>query len=353
MIEEGLSYDDVLLKPVKTSIKSRLDTDLSVTLSPSIELKCPIMSASMDTVTGEKMAQTLGLLGAMGIIHRFQTVEERFDQANNCRMKNLPVGVAIGLKDTIAECQTLGSVSDILSLDIAHAHSDEVLEFLKKLSDSISTNTLLMVGNIATFGAARDLIDAGADILKVGIGGGAVCTTRIITGFGVPNVTAIQHVSAAVSQHAYGKLISVVADGGIKNSGDIAKAIAAGADCVMLGSLLAGTDETPGLIIKNQRGDSFKKFRGMASSGARVGYTGIKPGTVAEGVTAMIPCKGPVSMIINELNGGLRSALTYGNARNLKEFHAHTEFVKVSGASINTSRPHVLGQAGAIGKEGE
>jgi len=342
----GLSYDDVLIVPERSDIKSRTDVDLSCHVSPNITLKYPVMSAAMDTVTNGDMAVRLGELGAMGIIHRFQSVYKRYDEAMRCLSKNLPVGVAVGLKDTIEECKHLSDVVDILAVDVAHAHHDDVIEFVKKLDGAINNNTAIMIGNIVTSFAAREFIEAGADMLKVGIGGGAACSTRVVTGFGVPNLTAIMYVKQGVYQASHGKLVTIVADGGIRNSADIAKAIAAGADCVMLGSLFAGTDEAPGDEL-----NGMKLFRGMSSDSARIAYRGIKPGTVAEGVSAMMPCKGPVHDVLDGLMGGLRSALTYGGAHDLSELYTNTSFIRVTNASVHTSRPHVLEGHGVVQKD--
>jgi len=212
-----------------------------------------------------------------------------------------------------------------------------VIEFVKELNVNINNETAIMVGNIVTKWAAIKLMDAGADILKVGIGGGAACSTRVVTGFGMPNITAIMNVKSAVKMNKFGRLITIVADGGIRNSADAAKAFAAGADCVMLGSLFAGTDESPGDVINGK-----KLFRGMSSSSAQTAYRGMTPGIVAEGVSVTVPCKGPVQKVVDNLTGGLRSSLTYGDATNLKEFYKNTQFVKVTRNSIAESRPHIL-----------
>jgi len=334
-----LTYDDVLLVPEKSSVRSRTEVDLSTTLSSEVHLKYPIMSAAMDTVTNGVMAGALASIGAMGIIHRFQSADARRGEAIIAGA-NRPIGIAVGLQDSIEDCIDLSEVAEILAVDVAHAHHDDVLEFVKKLHDSLSSNTLIMIGNIVTRESAFEFIDAGADILKVGIGGGSVCSTRTVTGFGVPNITAIMEVRKAVDDHPNGKFIHIVADGGIRGSNDIAKAIAAGAHLVMVGSLFAGTVESPG-EYDPYRG--VKEFRGMSSLDAQVDWKGgLKNGTVAEGISTLIPMKGLVEMELNKLVGGLRSSLTYAGAYNLQEFYENTQFVKVTSNAIKESRPHIL-----------
>lgn len=344
-VNRAYSYDDVLLVPRRSNVKSRLDVDLSVQVG-TVKLEYPIMSASMDTITNGDMAYALGELGCMGIVHRFQDIEERYEQASQCVFKGLPVGVAVGLHDDMEKIKRLEEVCSVISVDVAHAHSDEVLAFVKKLDDVLSSDCQLMVGNIVTYEAAKDLVNAGADIIKVGIGSGSVCTTRIVTGFGVPSITAIAEVRRAVEESNYSSTL-VVADGGIRSSGDIAKALAAGADLVMLGSLLAGTEETPGAIVeeppmfKGLKPTKHKAFRGMSTHIVRTERQNM-PYRAAEGIISHVPYIGPVEHVINELMFGLRSALSYGGATTLSEFYANTEFIEISGASLVESHPHIL-----------
>ena len=341
--EETLTYDDVLLVPRRTSIKSRQDVDLSINIGTTY-MKYPVMSAAMDTVTGGEMAKALASIGAMGIVHRFQSVDDRVkamganDAATMC-------GIAVGLGETKQEIIRLSCYCDVIALDVAHAHADYIVERTKELSDWLTPfNIQLMVGNLVTREAAWELIDAGADILKVGIGGGSACSTRIVTGMGYPNVSAIIDVRNAIKDHTYGKHITLVADGGIRNSGDIAKAIAAGADCVMVGGLLAGCDESPGGLISDSdilKGPR-KMFRGMASKSAQADWKGgLKEWTVAEGVTSYVDAIGPARNIIENLMGGLRSAFTYADAINVQEFQENTQFVRVTTNCLSESKPRV------------
>lgn len=347
--DTALTFDDVLLVPLKSTVDSRLDTNLK-TMVGKFPLRIPIMSAAMDTVTGKDMARKMCKLGGCGIVHRFQSIEERIKCAPNFdedRGDGL-FGVAVGFKDSIDDIVKLSRYYDIVAIDIAHAHSEQTLKFTKELSSVLGEETMIMVGNVCTAQATKELIDAGANIIKVGIGSGAACTTRIVTGFGFPTLSAIIECKQAIEQHAKNRLISLVADGGIRTSGDIAKSIAAGADCVMLGSLLAGTTESPGEVFDTENGKK-KIYRGMASSSAQEKWSGgMKKGVAAEGVSAFIPYKGPVEEIINNLTGGLRSALTYADSRDLCEFYENTKFVKVSAISLNESKPHILDNHGTI-----
>lgn len=349
--EIALTYDDVQLVPKLSKIPSRLSTSISTKFysrsGRTFLIDVPIISAAMDTVTNGEMANAMASVGGMGIIHRYQTVEKRIEQL---LMVTGPVGVSVGLDDSIDSCLKLSERANLLNIDVAHAHTEKVCEFLEKLRQA--TDTIIMVGNIATAAAAGYLIRAGADVLKVGIGGGSICSTRMVTGFGVPNVTAIMDVVDEVErqmsfweQEKYvneGR-VTVVADGGIKHPCDIAKALAAGADAVMLGSMLAGTDETPGeKTLSYIDGRMSKKYRGMASKDAQDEWRGMKNGTAAEGVTTVVTCKGPVANVVNTLAGGLRSALTYAGAKNLNEFYHNTEFVQVTQSGVVEASPHIL-----------
>lgn len=347
----GLTYDDVLLVPEKSLIKSRLDVNLSINLSKELKLKYPFMSSAMDTVTEEKMACELSTLGCLGNIHRFQSVEKRLKSLKKVnKSSNNPIaGVAVGLQDTLKEIEELSYWCDIIGIDVAHAYHNDILDFVNDIvhNEILKQNyakrkTLLMIGSITTKQAAIEFVDCGVDILRIGIGNGSVCSTRLVTGFGVPSLTAIMDVKEAVDCFQYkNKKITIVADGGIRGSSDIAKALAAGADCVMLGSLFAGTTETPGKItIKN--GKQFKEYRGMASKEAQDTRGGLKWGTVSEGISEKIPYKGHVKDVVENLAGSLRSSLTYAGAKNLKEFYENTQFVRVTPATLKESNTHIL-----------
>lgn len=341
---EGLSYDDVLLVPRHNLIESRLDTDLTVRWyhhsrfkeeSPNKLFqyhKYPVMSASMDTVTDQAMAAALGLNDCMGVIHRYQSLADRAKKAVSVPQGQ--VGIAIGLNDDIQEIFDSVPANILLSVDVAHGHSKAVMDYVAKLRAKLRYHQI-MVGNIVTKEAAIDLARLDIDYIKVGIGSSRICSTRDVTGCGFPMVSAIMEVKEALTSSPTFRMTKktppmIVADGGIRNSGDIAKALAAGANMVMIGTLFAGTDEAPGTVWADKQGKFFKDFSGMASKTAQDNRGGLKPGTVAEGVTIAVPYKGAVGPIVQDLIAGLRSALTYQGAKNLHEFYETSQFIKVS-----------------------
>ncbi len=465
-IREALTYDDVLLVPKMSQIKSRNDVNTSTKLSKNINLNIPIVSSNMDTVTESRMAIAMARLGGIGIIHRFCSIEtqakevlrvkrhqsmivrkpltinpnntlkelrakvkeygysgflvsengdnkllgiitkrdyvlenneeklvcnlmtpleklitakneisiegakelfakhkieklpivdenfnikglitkkdlvENFDDGASVKDKHgrLLVGAAIGVSgdymervDALVDAET-----DVLVLDIAHGHSINEIDALKNIKNKYR-NIEIIAGNIATSSAAKDLIEAGADGLKVGIGPGSICTTRITTGFGVPQLTAIMDIYPLC--RAYN--IPMIADGGIKQPGDFVKALAAGADSVMLGGQLSGTEETPGPVI-NYNGRQYKISRGMASLTAALSRPGAKEDInkiTPEGVEAKVPYRGPVKDVINKYIGGLRSGMSYGNAKTIPELR-DCEFVKITNSGIRESNSH-------------
>ncbi|MBS3104174.1 IMP dehydrogenase [Candidatus Woesearchaeota archaeon] len=468
-MELGLSYDDVLLVPKRSPIKSRKDVSTETYLTKKIKLKIPVVSSNMDTVTESGMAIEIAQLGGIGIIHRFNTIEQQIkevervkryrsalierplivkysstleeareimdekgitsllvvdgkgkltgiltardirfkppldtkvselmtpkeklvvgkkgispEEAKNMMMKSkveklpvvdndwnicglytgkdiyrktkhpdstvdskdrLMVGAAVGVKeDAIQRAKKLVEAgADVLVIDIAHGHSDLEIDVLKKIKKELP-DIEIIAGNVATAEGTKDLIEAGADAVKVGVGPGSICTTRIVTGSGYPQLSAVMNCAKEAAKHG----IPVIADGGIKFSGDITKAIAAGASTVMLGSLLAGTDESPGdPIIKN--GKKFKVIRGMASFGAKFGRDAKEKTSteimefVPEGVEATVPYKGNVSEIVHQLMGGLRSGMSYCGAMTIKEVQEKGEFVRITSAGLKESHAH-------------
>lgn len=339
----GLTFDDVLLIPQKTALESRSRVDLTTHLTPKIKLKLPIISANMDTVTESKMALAVASEGGIGIIHRFLPLARQAEEVRLVKEKGFLVGAAIGIKDDYLERTEalLKAGSDIIVLDIAHGHSVFLLKVLAQLVKKFRKAEFI-AGNVATVDGVRDLVSAGVAAVKVGIGPGALCTTRIIAGAGVPQLTAI---SECVRQARRAK-IPVIADGGLRNSGDIVKALAAGASTVMLGTLLAGCDESPALSFyrNNQK---FKLTRGMASLLANHDRK-LKDDQVkkdlkdyaAEGVEAVVPYRGSVSDLLRQLAGGMRSGFSYCGAVSLKELWRKAEFIQVTQASMIESQPH-------------
>jgi len=334
--EEGLTFDDVILVPRRSSFGSRFngDLDFSVEIVPGIKIQYPIVSANMDTVTGSAMALTMRELGALGIIHRFFEPDKHKEQLKEMigPEKNiiLCVGVGDDRDDLLKHCQ----IFDGVLIDIAHGHSDLMIDKIHKIKD-IVPDMPIIAGNVATGEGALDLVDAGASCIKCGVGPGSVCTTRIKTGCGVPQLSAIIDVEQAIRGRA-----TVIADGGIRNSGDIVKALAAGADAVMVGRLFAGSDESPGEIISIPGRGKFKVYRGMASRAAQEDWKG--KATSIEGEMTWIPYQGSVRNIFEELISGMKSGMSYQNAHNVKELRENALFIKQTAAGVTEAKPHAL-----------
>jgi IMP dehydrogenase len=336
---KGLTFDDVLLMPKHSEMNSRRTPNLESKVTKNFALKTPIISANMDTVTGPEMAIKMAELGGLGILHRFMSPEDQVRDVKNMLSKikslGLPVAASIGVKEEgMKRADMLADAGvDIFTIDIAHGDSVmmlEVLDYVKKKYPKID----VIAGNTAMPDGVRRLIDHGADAVKVGIGPGSMCTTRIITGCGVPQLTAV----AMCVLEAQKSGVPVIADGGIKTSGDIVKAFAAGAQTVMLGSMLSGCLETPGEIEGGR-----KRYRGMASKDAQVSWRGELPkGMAAEGEARWVPCKGSVENIVHELCGGIRSGMTYVNANTIAEIHANGLFMEMTSSGMMESKPHGL-----------
>lgn len=333
---KGYTFDDLLIVPSKSDMRSRRDPDLTSQLTQKTKLDIPFISANMDTITEAPMAIAMNEMGGMGIIHRFMSITEQVQQVEKLKKTGAKViAASIGVGDeTKDRSQALVDVGcNVLTIDIAHGHSVQMLETLAWLKNQFP-NVEIIAGNVATPEATLDLIEAGADAIKVGIGPGSMCTTRIITGCGVPQLTAI----ALCAEVAKKKSIPIIADGGIKTSGDIVKAIAAGASTVMLGSVLAGTIETPG-IIRNGK----KQYRGMASRSAQDSWRGGVPsGMAPEGESTFVFVKGHLSDVINELAGGLRSGMTYVNANSIAEIEQKARFMEMTPMGFRESGAHGL-----------
>lgn len=332
----GLSYDDVLIVPTKSEIKSRRDPQLHTSLTKKTLLQIPIVSANMDTITESQMMIAMHELGGLGILHRFMSIEDQVKEVEKAQAAGVdPIAASIGVSgDWKERAQALVKAGvKILTIDIAHGHSVNMIETMKTIKSQFP-HVEIIAGNIATPEAAYELIEAGADAIKVGIGPGSMCTTRIITGCGVPQLTAV----ALCSEVAREKGIPVIADGGIKTSGDIVKALASGADTVMLGSMLSGTIETPGEIHHG-----LKSYRGMASKSAQVSWRGeIPEGMAPEGEATKVPIKGHAKDVILEICGGIRSGMSYINATSLSEIRENARFIEMSVAGFVESKAHGL-----------
>lgn len=341
--ELAYSYDDVLLAPQRSSIKSRSEVELKTHLTKNFSINLPIISSNMDSVTGVSMAITLGKLGGLGILPRFSSIKEEVEMLLEVKKEYVKVGASIGIKgDYLERAKVLiQNGADCLVIDVAHGHMEKVIEATKEIKATFPEITLIS-GNVATYEAAKDLFIAGADCVKVGIGPGSICTTRIETGHGVPQLTAILEASKAAKE--FNK--TIIADGGIKNSGDIVKALAAGASAVMLGNILAGCDETPGEIIEHN-GKKYKKYFGSTSIEQKQKHLeNIKnDGNYLkhiEGVSGAVLYKGTLSDLIEKLKAGINSGLSYSGAKDIFELQQKAKFIAISPAGLRESNSHDL-----------
>ncbi|HSW96662.1 MAG TPA: IMP dehydrogenase [Candidatus Saccharimonadales bacterium] len=385
----GLTFDDILLLPGYSDF-SRADIDLSTQVTKTLRIKIPLVSAPMDTVTEASLAIKLAELGGLGIIHRNLSVADQADQVAQVKQNGLIVGAAVGgsegFQDRVAALVKAGG--DVLVVDTAHGFAIQILETIKHIKQTYP-HIQVISGNIATFDGAIASIEAGADALRVGMGPGAICTTRIISGMGVPQVLAIQETVRA----AKGKGVPVIADGGIKYSGDMVKALALGASSVMMGSFFAATEEAPGKVLELERSQvprrfqsvfdkkknlpapsvqedmslatspnlerindvevyKFKEYRGMGSIGAMEKGAEIKSEDeyhgknykdrvlVAEGVEGLVPVKGSVQQLVDQAVGGIKSGLYYIGAKTISELQEKAKFIQITQASLAESHPH-------------
>lgn len=359
--KKGLTFDDVLLIPAESHVLPN-EVDLSVQLAKNIKLHVPFLSAGMDTVTESAMGIAMALQGGMGVIHKNMTIQAQagevatvkgvdltgnFDKAAVDANKRLLVAAAVGVtSDTFDRAEALlNAGADAIVIDTAHGHSAGVLRKIAEIREHFPEATLI-AGNVATGEGARALYDAGVDVVKVGIGPGSICTTRVVAGVGVPQITAIY--DAASLAQEYGK--TIIADGGIKYSGDIVKALAAGGNAVMLGSMFSGTTEAPGEIFEDN-GKRYKSYRGMGSMAAmsqshgssdRYFQGGVNEANklVPEGIEARVEYKGDVTDIIFQLIGGLRSGMGYVGAPDIATLISSAQFVQISNAGLVESHPH-------------
>lgn len=360
ILKQGYTFDDVLLVPAYSEVMPK-QVDISTRLTEKIALNVPLLSAAMDTVTESPMAIGLALLGGLGIIHKNMSIQQQAQQVLEVKTQHvdlekypsaaldskhrLLVGAAIGVSDDLLERvdALVNAGVDIVALDSAHGHSLGVIQSVRKVRENYP-DLDIMAGNIISAAGATDLIYAGATCVKVGVGPGSICTTRVISGVGVPQLTAINDVVQIANQYKVG----VVADGGIKQSGDIVKALASGAHCVMLGGLFAGTEETPGEVMEVY-GQKVKSYVGMGSliamqrgSSDRYFQGGVQELSklVPEGIEATVNYKGPLREVVYQLMGGLRSGLGYCGCANIKQLHDNAKFVVITNNGLNESHPH-------------
>jgi len=346
----GLTYDDVLLLPDASEVVPS-EVDTKSFLTRKIQLDIPLVSAAMDTVTESAMAIAMAKLGGIGIIHRNLPIAEQVTHAKLVKGAGLRVGAAVGVGDDGFErARSLIEVGvDVVVVDTAHGHHRAVLDAIERIKKSYPEQEIIG-GNVATRAGAQALINAGADAVKIGVGPGSICTTRVIAGVGVPQVTAIMEAAKACKKAD----VPLIADGGLQYSGDIAKAIVSGADTVMLGSLLAGCDESPGELLEVS-GKKFKRYRGMGSLGAMQSRGESKSYSkdrymqddvlsedklVPEGIEGKVAYRGAVASVVHQLVGGLRSGMGYTGAPDISDLQRRGRLIQITSAGLQESHPH-------------
>jgi IMP dehydrogenase len=335
--KEALTYDDLLLVPRYSDIRSRSHVDTAVAMDANITLSLPIISSPMDTVTETSMATAMHQAGGLGVIHRYNSIEEQAALVHDAHLKGITnIGAAIGVTGDFEErAQALcASGANVICVDVAHGHHILMKTALESLRLLFDNNIHIIAGNVATLEGFNDLADWGANSVRCNIGGGSICSTRTQTGHGVPGLQTIM--DCAVSD----RNANIIADGGVRTSGDIVKAIAAGADFVMLGSLLSGTEETPGKVQTTATGKKYKLYQGMASRKAQESWKGTFSSD--EGISTFVDYKGPVQNVLTSLHKGLVSGLSYSGCRNISEFQSTAKFIKQTQAGLLESHTHIL-----------
>ncbi len=336
-LRTGLSYGDVLLVPQRSPVDSRNDVDLSSRLTPGIDLETPLVSAAMDTVTEADLAVALGETGGVGTIHRFLTVEQQAAEVATAVEAGVPVTAAVGIdEDYVARTDALVEAGvDAVVVDVAHGHLERTLDAVADIRREFP-DLDLVAGNVATPAGVEDLAAAGADCVKVGIGPGSHCTTRKVAGAGVPQLTAVDDCAEVADDLG----VTICADGGIRTSGDAVKALMAGADTVMMGSLFAGTEEAPGQVLEVD-GVRYKRSRGMATTAAAEERSDKEEDVTAdEGVEGLTPYKGPVTDVAEEFCEGIRSGLSYCGGHTVEEARENAEFIAVAASAQEREGAH-------------
>lgn len=343
IIGEGLTFDDVLLVPARSAVLPR-EVDLRARFTRGILLEVPVVSSAMDTVTEAPMALAMAEAGGIGVIHKNMPLDRQCAEVRRVRAVGRRVAAAVGVRpDTLESIAALAAAgADAVVIDTAHGHSEGVLRTVRQAVEAFP-GLEIVAGNVATGEGARALADAGVSAVKVGIGPGSICTTRVVAGVGMPQLTAIFLAAEALA----GTGVPIIADGGIRYSGDIVKVLAAGADTVMVGGLLAGTDEAPGEVV-GEAGRRYKAYRGMGSLGAMAAGSkdryfqdmeaDVKK-LVPEGVAARVPYAGTVADVVYQLTGGLRAGMGYVGARDIPSLR-EARFVRVTHAGYVEGHPH-------------
>lgn len=332
-----MTFDDVLISPCFSTVGSRSLVDLTSNLGSGLSLKLPVLSSNMDTVTGFQMANTLHKNGGAGILHRFFSIEQNVAEFKKCSFAAVSVGV--GDKEFERARALFDAGATVFVVDVAHAAQMVVVEQSRRLREAFGSNAHLLVGTFANSRSINDWLHHGgeADSFHVGVGPGSACSTRIKTGVGIPQLSAL--VDCARSRRP------IVSNGGCRHPGDIAKALAAGASAVILGGMLAATDEAPGDIVENAQG-KFKKYRGSASLESYAVQNKLADYRTAEGESMLLPYKGSAEKVLQDIEGGLRSSFTYVGAQNLAEFQRRAELVEISANAMVENGPH--GKANAL-----
>tara|TARA_R110000787_G_scaffold70731_1_gene157348 strand:- start:2487 stop:3539 length:1053 start_codon:yes stop_codon:yes gene_type:complete len=346
-MNKTLSYDDVLLKPQYSDIRSRNEISLYTDLGNGLHLSLPIISSPMDTISEGAMAIAMMETGGTAVIHRYNTIEEQCriieasvgaqtDRTLTADTPSREIGAAVGVSGDYLERAMAArkAGATFICVDIAHGHHIMMKEALSSLRESLGTSYHLMAGNVATLEGINALADWGANSVRCNIGGGSICSTRIQTGHGLPGFQTI--IECAKTDRD----VSIIADGGIKTSGDMVKAMAAGADAVMCGSVFSGTDQTPGKIFEERDGTRWKMYRGMASKEAQLSWRGKY--SSHEGVSARVPYRGSVTKLLEDMERGIRSGLSYSGARTVAELQSVADFVIQTSAGLGESRTHIL-----------
>lgn len=363
---QALTFDDVLLLPGYTDF-SRADISLSTNVTKKITLDIPVISSPMDTVTESTLAIALAHMGGLGIIHRNLSIDQQANEVARVKAKKLLVGAAVGVSKGFEQRVTalLKAGADVFVLDAVHGYTKTMISAISWMKKTYP-DAEIIAGNIATGAGAQALIDTGVDGLRVGMGPGAICTTRVISGMGVPQITALFDVCSIAKKHH----TPVIADGGLKNSGDMVKALAAGASAVMMGSFFASTKESPGeiytlkrsevpsrfvsIVNKDQEEYTFKQYRGMGSEAAMKKGADVKSedefhgksykdrALVAEGVEGLVPIKGTVKDLLDQAIGGMKSGMFYIGAKNIGELWDKAAFIQITSASLVESHPHSI-----------
>ena len=341
-IRLGLSYDDVLLAPKYSKIESRQEVDLTTTITPHITLKLPLISVNMSDVTGARMATAIGKLGGIGFLPRFIPPEREAEMVQKVKQEGVLVGAAVGIKEGEEERARIlvEAGVDIITIDVAHGAMEKAIRFTKMIKSKFGKKVDIVSGVVATYEAAVDLFKAGADSVRVGVGPGTICTTRIETGVGVPQITALLDTANAARKYKR----TILCDGGTKNSGDIVKGLAAGASAVIIGSQFAGCDEAEGKLIEKD-GRLYKTYNASTSITEKERHMqDIKTSpyykNYIEGVESIVPYKGPLVKTIKKMESSLRAGFSYLGAKNIRELWKNAEFIQITPQGYRESNFH-------------